>query len=226
MGNSGNKMYIHLKVLVTQSCLTVCDPGDCSPPGSSVHGIFQAKILEWVAIPFSMGSSQPRDQTVLSYTASRFFTIWATREALYPPTAKSLQSCPTLCNPKDYTVHGILQARILEWAAFLFSRGSSQPRDLTQALQADSLPSEPPGKPMNTGMGSLCLLQGIFPIQQSNQGLLHWRWILYQLSYQRSPQHPIFKKLDLEHPFMCHNCLSLGMLSTTYWIVSSPHSLQ
>ena len=56
-GNSGNKMYIHLKVLVTQSCLTVCDPGDCSPPGSSVHGIFQAKILEWVAIFFSRKST-------------------------------------------------------------------------------------------------------------------------------------------------------------------------
>ena len=54
--------------------------------------------------------------------------------------------------------------------------------------------------------------------RDSNQGLLHCRWILYQLSYKRSPQHPIFKKLDLEHPFMCHNCLSLGLLSTTYWI--------
>ena len=126
MGNSGNKMYIHLKVLVTQSCLTVCDPVDCSPPGSSVHGIFQAKILEWVAIPFSMVSSQPRDQTLLSYTGSRFFTIWATREALYPPTAKSLQSCPTLCDPIDgsppgFPVPGILQARTLEWLAISFS---------------------------------------------------------------------------------------------------------
>ena len=46
---------------------------------------------------------------------------------------KVAQSCPTLCNPMDYTVHGILQARILEWAAFPFSRGSSQPRDQTQA---------------------------------------------------------------------------------------------
>ena len=52
---------ISVKVLVTQSCLTVCDPGDCSPPGSSVHGIFQAKILEWVAIPFSRESYPPWD---------------------------------------------------------------------------------------------------------------------------------------------------------------------
>ena len=50
---------------------------DCSPPGSSVHGIIQASILEWAAIPFSRGSSQPRDQTWVSHTAGRFFTIWA-----------------------------------------------------------------------------------------------------------------------------------------------------
>ena len=54
------------------------------------------------------------------------------------------------------------------------------------ALRADSLPSEPPGKPMNTGVGSLTLLQGIFPTQESNQGLLHCRQILYQLSHQGS----------------------------------------
>ena len=53
----------------------------CSPPGSSVHGISQARILEWVAIPFSRGSSQPRTWTWVSYTAGRFFTFWATREA-------------------------------------------------------------------------------------------------------------------------------------------------
>ena len=49
-----------VKVLVAQSCLTLCDPIDCSPPGSSVRGILQARILEWVAIPFSRGSSQAR----------------------------------------------------------------------------------------------------------------------------------------------------------------------
>ena len=64
-----------------QSCPTLCDPMNCSPPGSSVHGILQAKTLEWVAIPFSRGSSQCRDQTWDSCIAGRFFTIWATREA-------------------------------------------------------------------------------------------------------------------------------------------------
>ena len=99
------------------------------------------------------------------------------------------QWCPTLCDPTDDAVHGILQARILEWVAFPFSRRSSQPRDQTRspAMQADSLPAEQPGKPKNTGMGSLSLLQGIFPIQDLNRALLHCRQVLYQLSYPRSP---------------------------------------
>ena len=102
----------------------------------------------------------------------------------------SVRSCPTLCNSIDYTVHGIFQARILEWVAFSFSKGSSQPgiKPRSPTLQADSVPAEPPGKPKNTGVGSLSLLQGIFPTQESNQGLLHCRWILYQLSYQGSPK--------------------------------------
>ena len=61
------------------SCLTLCD---CSPPGSSVHGILQARILEWVTISFSRGSSQPRDRTQVSCLRGRFSTIWAIREAL------------------------------------------------------------------------------------------------------------------------------------------------
>ena len=67
-------------VLVTQSYLTL-QSMDCSPPGSSLHGILQARLLEWVAIPFSRGSSQPWDRTPVSCIAGRFFTIWATREA-------------------------------------------------------------------------------------------------------------------------------------------------
>ena len=69
-------------VLVTQSCPTLCDPMDYSPPGSFVHGILQARILEWVAILFSRGSSQPRDWTWVSCIWGRCFTIWATRIVL------------------------------------------------------------------------------------------------------------------------------------------------
>ena len=158
---------------------------DCSLSGSSVHGIFQARVLEWIAISFSRGSSGPRNWTWVSCIAGKCFTVWATREALEDlnpvlklkfskihdfcwkklnhntqsyswdvnrkkvkakvpgscPTlcysmdymkVKVTQLCPTLCDPMDYTVYGFLQARILEWAAVPFSKGSSQPRDWTQ----------------------------------------------------------------------------------------------
>ena len=77
-------IYIYeVKVLVAQSCPTLCDPMDCSLPGFSVHGIFQTRKLEWVAIPFSRGSSWLNDWTQVPWIAGRFFTIWATREAQY-----------------------------------------------------------------------------------------------------------------------------------------------
>ena len=83
---------------------------------------------------------------------------------------KVIQSCPTLGDPMDYTVHGILQARILEWVAVAFSRGSSQPRDRTQVshIAADSLPAEPQGKTKNIGVGNLFLLQWIFLTQEDH----------------------------------------------------------
>ena len=63
---------------VAQLCLTLCNPVDCSLLGSSVHGIFQAIVLEWIAISFSRGSSQPRARTLVSQTVDRGFTLWAT----------------------------------------------------------------------------------------------------------------------------------------------------
>ena len=139
---------------------------DCSLPHSSIHGIFQARILEWVAISFSRGSSRPRDRTWVFLIAGRCFTIWDTREALLYATCLQLrervkenvakcltvsqlrcrfygsgsevaQSCPTFCDHMDCSlpgsaIYGIFQARVLEWVAISFSRGSSQPRDWTQ----------------------------------------------------------------------------------------------
>ena len=64
------------KVLVAQLCPILCDPVNCSPPGFFVHGILQARILEWAAIPFSRGSFRPRDQTLVSHVAGRFFTVY------------------------------------------------------------------------------------------------------------------------------------------------------
>ena len=67
---------------VAQSRPTLCDPMDCSLPGSSLHGILQARVLEWVAISFSRGSSQTRDQTQVSWILGRRFNLWATRKKL------------------------------------------------------------------------------------------------------------------------------------------------
>ena len=80
-------MHYNLFVICYVSCLVMsdplCDPMDYSLPLSSVHGILQATMLEWVAIPFSRGSSQPRDWTWVFCVAGRFFTIWVTMEALF-----------------------------------------------------------------------------------------------------------------------------------------------
>ena len=81
---------------VAQSCPTLCNSVDCSPPGSSVHGILQARILEWVAISFSRGSSWPRDRTQVSHIGGRRFNLWATREALVKKKIEKFPPPPTL----------------------------------------------------------------------------------------------------------------------------------
>ena len=150
-----------------QSWQTLCDPIDCSPLGSPVPGILQTRTLEWVAISFS--------------------NAWK-----WKVKVKSLSSVRLLATPwtvAHQAVHGIFQARILEWVAFPSPGDLPNPgiEPRSPALQADSLPVEPQGKPKNTGLGSLSLLQWIFPTQELNQGLLHCRQILYQLSYEGSP---------------------------------------
>ena len=149
------------------------------------------------------------------------------------------QSCPTLCNPIDCSppgssVHGIHQARILEWV-------SSSPGNLpdpgieprSPALQADSLPFEPPGKLKNTGVGSLSLLQGNFPTQELNRGLLQFRQILYQLSCQRSKNtgtKSLQSCLTLATPWTVarQTPLSIGFSRQEHWsglLVPSPGDL-
>ena len=121
---------------------------------------------------------------------------WWTLNINIPRTSEYVIHLNHVCESESHSVvsdslwphglyHEILQARILEWVAFLLSRGSSKSRSPT--LQVDSLPAEPPGKPKNTGVGSLPLLQGVFLTQELNRGLLHFKQILYQLSYQGSP---------------------------------------
>ena len=139
----------------------------CGLLGSSVHGILQARIMEWVAVPFSRESSKPRDQTQVSCISDSFFTIWVTREVY--AAAKSLQSCPTLCSPIDgcppgYPVPGILQART---HCLLQCRKVKSESEVAQScltsrphgLQLTRLlhPYDFPGK--STGVGCHCLLQ-------------------------------------------------------------------
>ena len=126
---------------------------DCSPPGSSVCGIFQARILEWVAVSFSRGYSQPRDQTQDFHITGRFFTVWATRES-------------------ESESHSVASDSL--WSHGLWNSPSQ-----------------------NTGVGSLSLLQRIFPTQGSNPGLPHCRRILYQLSHKGSP----IKKINCDYFF-------------------------
>ena len=125
----------NLRVLCHLVGLTLCGPMNCSLPGSSIHGISQAITLEWVAISFPRGYPQTRDKPAFlrsSTLAGRFFNTSATWEATLPITnlpaaaAKLLQSCPTLCDPRDGSppgspVPGILQARTLESVAISFS---------------------------------------------------------------------------------------------------------
>ena len=84
---------------VAQLCPTLCNPMDCSPPGSSIHGVFQARVLEWIAISFSRGSSWPRDWTRVSCIAGRRCTIWATREALRGGNGHKASSLLQVPNP-------------------------------------------------------------------------------------------------------------------------------
>ena len=77
--------YVYMCALLLQLCLTLCDPMDCSLPGSSVHGILQSRVLEWVAIPFFRGSSQPRDQ-------NRVSLHWQAGSLLAPP-GKPISLC-------------------------------------------------------------------------------------------------------------------------------------
>ena len=86
---------------VTQSCPSLCGTMDCSLPGFSIHGIFQARVLEWGAISFSRGPSWPRDRTRVSRIAGRRFTLWATREA---PQTDLLY-----CHPKDWLYQALVR---------------------------------------------------------------------------------------------------------------------
>ena len=144
-----------LYVLVAQLCPTLWDPKDCSPPGFSVHGILQARLLEWIAIPFSRGSSWPRNWTLVSCIAGRFFTTWATGNS----------NCPTCIRPTASTNS---MQQILDFNRLYFPPSDTQEsvksEGISHSVMFDSLwphglwptrllcPWNSPDK--NTGMGS------------------------------------------------------------------------
>ena len=127
---------------VVKLCSTLYDPTECSPPSSSDHRISQARILEWVSLSFSRGSSWPRDQICVSSSAGSFFITESPGSECYSVVSNSLWP------------HGL------------------------------SSPWNSPGQ--KTGVSSLSLLQGIFPIQGLNPGLPHCRKICYQASQRGS----------------------------------------
>ena len=117
-----------------QSCLILCNSMDCSPAGSSLLEILQARVLVWAAMPFSKESANPviKATSLICLLHRQLGSL-----PLMPPVcAQSLQSCLTLYDPMDSSptgssVHGVVLARILEWVAISSSRGSSQTRDRT-----------------------------------------------------------------------------------------------
>ena len=165
---------------------------DCSQPGSSVHGILQARILEWVDIPFFRGSSWPRDRTQTFCDGRWILYHQATWEALIIKSMK--KKWKSLSRVQLFETLGTIQfmefSRQEYWSGWPFPSPGDLPNPgiepRSAALQVDFLLFEPLGKPKNIGVGSLSLLQGIFLTQESDWGLLHHRQILYQLSYQGS----------------------------------------
>ena len=146
--------------------LTLCDPMDSSLPGSSVHGILQVKILEWVAISSSRASSQPRDWTEVSHIADRFFIIWASRGAQcsshFPLTqilekvkVKSLSCVWLLVTPwtEEQAPLSMVFSRQEYWSGLpcpspgvFWTQGSN----LGLSHCKKTLPYEPPGKALET----------------------------------------------------------------------------
>ena len=117
-------------VLCAKSCPTVCDSMDCSPPGSSVHGILQARTLEWDAMPFSYAHYLYINMYYTLHTINVYYIYYLYIVMhivyIYFKCVLVFKSCPTVCDsmdcsPPGSSVHGILQAKALEWVAISFS---------------------------------------------------------------------------------------------------------
>ena len=121
---------------VAKSCPTLCDPMDCSPPGSSVHGIYQARILEWVAISSPKGSPQPRDWTspMAPALAGRFFTIEPPGKPLFSTDTRCLCLGPRVSQTKIFMLLRLMCRNVLwKWAAIGLNS--------VQALESTPIPN-------------------------------------------------------------------------------------
>ena len=154
------------------SHVRLCDPMDCSPPGSSVHGILQARVLEWVATPSSRGSSQPCVEKIKTVSSAS------------PP----LQVDSLLLSDQGSPVCSFLSLTVCSSLTLMQELQSESERHsvVSDSLRPHDLYSPWTCLGQNAGVGSLSLLQRIFPTQGSNSGLLHCRQILYQLSHKGS----------------------------------------
>ena len=141
---------------VAQLCPTLCDPMDCSLTGSFMHGIFQARMLEWVAFSFSRRSSWPRDWTRVSLIVGRRFTVWATREDCHQfSLVQSLSRVQFFVTPWTVAKQALLSmgfSRREYWSMLPFPSPGDLPNPGIEpgspSLQADVLPSEPQGSPI------------------------------------------------------------------------------
>ena len=148
----------HCCYLVTKSCLTLCNLMDWSPPSSSIHGIFQARIMECVAISFSRGSSWPRNQTHVSCIGRQVFTTESAGKPYYVPYERKwkvkvlvAQLCLTFCDHVESSPPlSVGFSRQEHWSGLPFPSPGALPNPgiepRSPALWADSLPSEPPYK--------------------------------------------------------------------------------
>ena len=129
-------IYRHVLCLVTQSCLTLCNPMDYSLPGFSVHGDSPGKNTEVGCHFLLQGKSYTEPQFKRTSSLGLSFLYSPTLTSIHESENESqvAQSCPTLCDPMDCSlpgssVHGIFQARVLKWVVISFSKGSSHPED-------------------------------------------------------------------------------------------------
>ena len=139
----GGRLEAQLKVKVAQSCPTLWDPMDCSPPGSSVHGISQARVLEWVAMPCSKGSSQPRDQTQVSCISCIHWQVDSLRAAL---SGKSSNTINTIKMSVLLSHHGWTLSSTACQSSFLVISSPTLAQGLFESVNVVKLPKVPLSK--------------------------------------------------------------------------------